>query len=288
MAAPRFSVCEFTTLALGFEDELAVYAEAGAEGIGICEAKLSPDGADRELVAKLEESGLAATICLPAVLSVLPLPKLPGPSDPADRVEAICAGVRRLAAFRPAAIYCLTGPRGSLDAGEARAIAVDGLRKVARVADEVGVPLGLEPIHASIRDDWTLVSSIPETLELIEEVGAPNVGVGFDTWHLWDTPDLLDDIRRHAGRFAGAHVNDWRDPTRGWNDRVLPGDGVIDLPAIVGALEDGGFDGWYDLEVFSDDGTFEDDYADSLWKQPPLEVVRRGREGLLRAWETLT
>ena len=33
------------------------------------------------------------------------------------------------------------------------------------------------------------------------------------------------------------------------------------------------------------DGTFEDDYTDSLWKLPPEELVRRGREGFLRAWE---
>ena len=41
-----------------------------------------------------------------------------------------------------------------------------------------------------------------------------------------------------------------RNPTRSWKDRVLPGDGVIDLPAILGALEAGGFDGWFDMEIF--------------------------------------
>jgi sugar phosphate isomerase/epimerase len=65
---------------------------------------------------------------------------------------------------------------------------------------------------------------------------------------------------------------------------VQPGDGVIDLPALFGALEAGGYDGWYDLEIFSDNGTFGDDYEDSIWKQDPVEVVRRGREGFERAW----
>jgi sugar phosphate isomerase/epimerase len=84
---------------------------------------------------------------------------------------------------------------------------------------------------------------------------------------------------------VGVHVNDRRALTRSWKDRVLPGDGVIDLPAILGALEAGGYDSWFDLEIFSDNGAFGDDYPDSLWKLPPVEVVRRGHAGFRRAWE---
>lgn len=284
MPSPRFSVCELTTLSLPLEEELAVLREAGCEGIGICEAKL-PEGGELEAAAAVRDSGLQASICLPATLSVLPLAKFEGPADPAERIAGLCAGVQRLVPFEPACLYVLTGPRGSLPYGEARRIAVEGLRDVAKTAADAGIPLGLEPIHASIRDDWTLVTTVPEALDLVEEVDVPGFGIGFDVWHLWDTPDLLEDIRRYASQIVGVHVNDWRDPTRGWNDRVLPGDGVIPLPAIFGALEAGGYDGWYDLEIFSDDGTFEDEYDDSLWKQRPDDVVNRGRDGFLGAWE---
>jgi sugar phosphate isomerase/epimerase len=284
MNRPRLSVCEFTTLALGLEEELVLLRDAGCDGIGICEAKL-PDGGDAEAAAFVRDSGLQASVCLPATLSVLPLTKFEGQTEPAARVAEMCAGVRRLAVFRPACLFVLTGPQGGLSYADARRIAVDGLRTVAETAADVGIPLGLEPIHASIKDDWTLVTTLAEAVELVEEVGVPGVGVGFDTWHLWDTPNLLEDIREHAARIVGVHVNDWRADTRGWNDRVLPGDGVVDLPAIFGALDAGGYDGWYDLEVLSDDGTFEDDYADSVWKLSPGEVVRRGREGFVRAWD---
>lgn len=280
--APSFSVCGFTTLAQSFENDLAVYRMAGIEGIGITEFKL-PEGQDAEMAALLRESGLRATICIPAVNSVLPN-LLPGPEDPAERVDAIVSGIRRLAQFEPAAVLVLTGAPGDRVPEEARAIAVDGLRTAARTAAEVGVPIGLEAIHSSIRDDWSLVSDIPAALDLIAEVGEPNLGIMFDTWHLWDTPNLLDHIRQHAGTFVAVHVNDWRDPTRGWADRVLPGDGVIDLPAIFRALEEGGYDGWYDLEIFSDDGTFGSDYPDSLYELAPIDLVRRGREGFIRAW----
>jgi sugar phosphate isomerase/epimerase len=283
--APRFSVCEITTFAAGFGEDLAACRAGGADGIGICEFKLPTDGQDQAALAAFRSSGLRAAICVPATLSVLPLPLMPGPGDPARRVEAVCAGIRRLAVFAPAACACLTGPQGVRPEAEARRIVVEGLRPIARAAAEIGVRVGLEPIHRSIREDWSLVTTIPETLDLLDEVGEPNLGLLFDVWHLWDTPDLLAQTRACAHRIVGVHVNDRREPTRSWKDRVLPGDGVADLPAILGALDAGGYTGWYDLEIFSDNGAFGDDYEDSLWKLPPAEIVRRGRAGFLRAWE---
>jgi sugar phosphate isomerase/epimerase len=278
MSQPRFSVSEFSTMPLSFEEDLAAYAAGGSEGIGLAEAKL-PEGQDSESLAKLRESGLKATICLPTMLSVLPLPPFPGPDDPQERVESLCASVRRLAQYDPEVVLCLTGPAGDRDPVEARKIAVEGLRDVARTAQEVGVRVALEPIHASARDDFTMVDNIPDAVALVEEVGLP-MGVIFDTWHLWDTPDVLDHIRAHAHRFPAVHVNDWRDPTRGWDDRALPGEGIMDLPAIFGALEAGGFDGWYEMEIFS-----TETYPDSLLKLDPAELVRRGKDGFLKAWE---
>lgn len=278
MTTPRFAVSEFSTLPLSFEEDVAAYAAGGAEGIGIAEAKL-PEGRDAESVDMIRAAGLTATICLPTLLSVLPLPPFPGPEDPAERIEGLCASVRRLAAFDPVTVLCLTGPVGDRDPDEARAIVVDGLRRVAETGAEAGVTVALEPIHASARDDFTMVDNIPDAARLLEEVGAP-MGILFDTWHLWDTPDVLDHVRAHAHRFPAVHVNDWRDPTRGWDDRVLPGDGIMDLPSIFAALEDGGFDGWYELEVFS-----TETYPDSLLKLDPVELVRRGKAGFLRTWE---
>jgi sugar phosphate isomerase/epimerase len=276
--APRFSVSQFSTLNQGFDEDLEAFAAGGAEGIGIAEAKLPENGNDREAVAKFRASGLEATVCLPSLLAILPLPDFPGPDDPDERIEALAASIRRLARFEPATVLCLTGPAGDLDEAEARRVAVGGLRKLARVAREEGVQLALEPIHAQWADRFTLAATVPDALDLIDETGEP-IGLMFDTWHLWDTPDLLEHVRASAGRFAAVHVNDWRADTRGWDDRALPGDGVIDLPAILGALEAGGYDGWYDLEIFS-----SETYPDSLLQLPAAELVRRGREGFLQAW----
>ena len=88
------------------------------------------------------------------------------------------------------------GPAGGRDEEEARGLVVDGLRRLAAAADDAGVRLGLEPIHASQRDELTLITTIPETLELLDEAGLPDVGIMVDLWHLWDTPE----IDRHLAR----------------------------------------------------------------------------------------
>jgi sugar phosphate isomerase/epimerase len=278
MAEPRFSVSQFTTLNRSFEEDLEAFVAGGAEGIGIADIKI-PEGRDGELLARFRASGLKATVCLPSPFSVLPLPLFPGPEDPEERVESLCVSVRRLAPFEPVTVLCLTGPAGARDPAEARRIAVEGLREVARTGRELGVQVVLEPIHASARDEFSLVTTIPGAAELAAEVGEP-LGVHFDTWHLWDTPDVLAHIAAHAREFRAVHINDWREETRGWDDRALPGEGIIDLPAIFGALDAGGFEGWYDMEVFSGEA-----YPDSLQKLDPAEVVRRGKAGFLRAWE---
>ena len=58
------------------------------------------------------------------------------------------------------------------------------------------------------------------------------------------------------------HINDYRSPTRGFADRLLPGDGVADVAAILRALDRAGWTGYYDLEVFSDNGAWGTVYPD--------------------------
>lgn len=279
---PRFSMSEFSTLNRTFEEDVRGYAAGGAAGIGLAEAKLGPASEDAAARALLKEHGLAATICLTSTLSVLPTALGADPADPAERVEQLAASIRRFAAFEPACVLIVTGAQGERTAADARAAVVSGLRDLAGVAREAGVRIALEPIHRSINDLFSLVGDLPATEALLAEVGDPDVGIIFDTWHLWDTPDVLDHVRRLAGRFPAVHINDWREPYRGWDDRVLPGDGVIDLPAIFGALEAGGFpaDGWFDLEIFS-----TETYPDSLLKLDVDELTRRGKAGFERAWE---
>jgi sugar phosphate isomerase/epimerase len=285
MTDPLFSVSEITTFHQTFEQDLATYVEAGAKGVGVWEFKLG-DGPDTDALARLEDSGLRATTCIPGTLSIFPVP-FPGPTDPKERTDGLCAAIERFAPFAPEVVLCLTGhPGEGADPVESRRIVVEGLRRCAKVAAEHGLTLGLEPLHRKVYGHWSMIGTIPETIDLMDEIDEPNVKLLYDVYHLWDTDDVLGHTVRHGDRISpSVHICDWRDPTRNDFDRALPGDGIMDLPAIFGALDAAGAIEWVDLEIFSDDGSFSDqDFDDSLWKQDPVEVCKRGRAGFEKAW----
>jgi sugar phosphate isomerase/epimerase len=188
-----------------------------------------------------------------------------GPDEPAERVEAIRAGIARLAPFDPECVLFLTGP------GADRNAVLEGIRAIADAGREHGVPVALEPIQREYEHFWSLVSSLDEAAALIEEAGA-DVGLLYDSWNLWREP--LEQVERHRDRIRGVHLADWRQPTRNTNDRVLPGDGVVEFGPILDALR---WDGFYDLEIFSDA-----ELEGSLWREDPRELAHRGLEALRR------
>ena len=265
----RLSLSEISTVGASFRDDLHAYAAAGFDGIGIWEMKLGDDEADLEA---LRASGLTATNCVPLVPSVLPNAVMEGPSDIEERVESMCASVRRLARFEPDCVLCLTGSAEGLSVestqgSSARRAVVEGLKRVADAADEAGVRLGLEPIHASQRSALTIVTTIPEALELLDEAGLPQVGIMVDLWHLWDTPDVERHLREHVDRITGVHLSDWFAEPR--PDRALPGQGISRTRELVTVLAEAGWAGAWDVEIFGDP-----DNPESFWSLPADEAAR--------------
>ena len=260
------SLSEISTVAASFRDDLRAYRAAGFGGIGVWEMKLGAN--DEANLEAVRASGLRVTNCVPLVPSILPNTVIEGPEDVETRIESICASVHRFADFGPDCVLCLTGPAGERPEDEARALVLDGLRRIAAAADAVGVRLGLEPIHRSERDGLTLVTTIPEALDLLDEAGLPNVGIMVDLWHVWDTPDVERHLTDNVDRITGVHVADWFEGDRG--DRALPGEGVSRTAELMGVLQGAGWRGAWDVEIFGDLAR-----PDSLWSLGVDEAARR-------------
>jgi sugar phosphate isomerase/epimerase len=275
--APLFSLCQLALPLTTTAEDIEICARIGAAGLGLDVNKLGDPADDPKVIEMLQRHQVATSVCVPEVMSFLPMPDIPGPDDVDTRLRLVIDGIRRFAAFDPDSVFILTGPRLPTDTEEqSRERVLTALGAAAAAADDCGVRLALEPMRPSLRDTTTLVCSLTEGADLLDEAGTPQIGLVLDTWHQWDSPKLSDEIARYAGRIIDVQISDYR-PPRTFADRFLPGDGEIDWDTLLGDLISAGYQGYYDLEVFSDDGRYGVDLPDSVWKTDTAEWTGRGQ-----------
>jgi sugar phosphate isomerase/epimerase len=155
-------------------------------------------------------------------------------------------------------------PAGSKDLHGARQQVRDGLHAILPEARAAGVTLALEPLHPMTCADRSVLSTLAQAIDLCDELGAGS-GVALDVYHVWWDPELEDQIDRAGSRIAAFHVCDWKVPTTDTVfDRGLPGEGVIDIPAIRRMVVDAGYDGGFaEVEILSS----------HWWAQDPDHVL---------------
>jgi sugar phosphate isomerase/epimerase len=137
---------------------------------------------------------------------------------------------------------------------------------VAPVAAAAGVSLALEPLNPMFGGNRTCLFTVADALAVADAVGAPNVGIAVDVYHVWWDRTLGERLTAARGRILGYHLCDWLENTRHMLlDRGMMGDGVADLRAIRQAVEVGaGYQGLCEVEIFS---------AENWWKRDPAEVL---------------
>ena len=163
---------------------------------------------------------------------------------------------------------------GSKDLLSSRQRVKDGIAAILPEARTAGVPLAIEPLHPMQAAERACVNTLEQALDICEALG-DGIGVAVDVYHVWWDPKLQSQIRR-AGtkRILAYHICDWLVPTRDLlNDRGMMGDGVIDLPLIRSWVQDAGYAGFQEVEIFS-----ELDW----WQRDPDEVLRTCKERAAR------
>lgn len=149
-------------------------------------------------------------------------------------------------------LVCGADPGQSLESS--RAQITDALGVLAPEAAEAGVALGIEPLHPMYADTRSAVNTLGQANRIAEAVGHPAVQVVVDVYHLWWDDNLAKDIARAGAtnRLAAFHVCDWKVPTEDFLlDRGLMGEGCIPIPEIRGQVEEAGFGGFIEVEIFS-------------------------------------
>ncbi len=166
----------------------------------------------------------------------------------------------------------LQGKPAYTDIGRARNEVRDGIAASLEYAREVGMPLAIEPLHPMQAAERACVNTLEHALDLCDALDPEQtgmLGVAMDVYHCWWDPKLEQQIARAGkakkSRLLAFHVCDWLTPTRDLlNDRGMMGDGVVELKKIRGWVEQTGFAGFAEVEIFS-----ELDW----WQRPGAEVL---------------
>ena len=128
---------------------------------------------------------------------------------------------------------------------------VEVFRPVAARARELGVMTTIEPEPVQIDYTYEIGAAI------VAAIGSSNFRIIYDCAHAEVmTGDALAAVRRYAGKFGHVHFCDADGTVRdrpgasNTSTHLAAGEGRLDLPAILEALADTGYDRWLQIDVW--------------------------------------
>ena len=137
---------------------------------------------------------------------------------------------------------------------------------------ELGKSFGVKPAfeYLGFVDD---INTIDDAIEIIQRSGHPDATVVVDPFHCWRGGGPVSSLSKlKSSQIAISHFNDSpAEPAASLqedSDRVMPGDGVVDLTFYCDQLALTGYNGYLSLELFRED----------LWAKDALEVAKLGIE----------
>lgn len=226
------------------------YARAGIGGISVWRNVIEPIGA-AEAGKLLRDNNLR----VPALVrgGFFPATTADARSRAVD-VNRACIDEAREIGAEMVVLVCGAVPGMSLE--DARKQVTEGIAEILPQARAANVKLAIEPLHPMYAADRSCVCRMTDARRICQQLRDPLVGIAADVFHIWWDSDLQKEIKLagELGILFAFHVCDWRVHMRDMlNDRGLMGDGVIDLRTLRGWVEDAGFNGFNEVEVFSDE-----------------------------------
>ncbi len=128
-----------------------------------------------------------------------------------------------------------------------------------------------DSVAIAVEFNWSpIVKSIRSAKKVVDAANHPRVGILFDPAHYHCTSSKFEDLTEDVvKKILHVHVDDMRDKpgelSNCNSDRVLPGEGTLNLKELFGRIEKFGYTGLFSIEMFNDD----------IWKLPVAEAARR-------------
>ena len=244
----RMCIHTMTTKPWSLAEAIDGYSKAGVPGITVWRQHLEPQGLTTS-AAMLRDSGLnVVSLCRGGFFPAF---------SAGDRQKALEDNKRAIDeahAIGAPLIVLVCGAVPGIPLVEARNQIQDSIVALLPHASAAGVKLGIEPLHPMYAGDRSAVNTLRQANDMVAAIASPWVGVTVDVYHLWWDPDLESEIARAGRSILSFHVCDWRVPVRDLlNDRGLMGEGCIDIPTLRGWVEGTGYNGFIEVEIFSNE-----------------------------------
>ena len=240
------------------EQVIDACAERGYGGIVFWRREIGVHAA--EIGARVRAAGME-------VVGLCRTPYIVGSERPEDVLGETKASIDMAADLGAPVLTIVTGGTelGTKGVVETQKILAERLAQVVDYARACGVKLALEPLNPMFGGNRTCIMTVRDALNVCNAVGSDHLGIAVDVYHVWWDSDLGAACAEAGDRILGYHLCDWLENTRDMLlDRGMMGDGVADLKAIRSAVENAGYSGACEVEVFS---------AQDWWQRDPGEVL---------------
>ena len=213
-------------------------------GFGAAEFLFVYDMDVDDLAAAYDKSGMGCSVINVAVGEGIKMGPLvaAAPGKKAAWRENVEAAVPYCKSIKPNAfvVPANTIPDG-VDRTDARTIFKENLKYAAEVMGELGTRVIVEPLNPAIRQNAMLTTS-DETMELLDEIDHPNLGLEYDAYHMHVTEgNMAETVQRYLPYIGNIQIADVP-------DRHEPGTGTIDYDSFLSALDTMGYSNWVACE----------------------------------------
>jgi sugar phosphate isomerase/epimerase len=266
----RLAVSELSTYRWSFEEDVFRYKEHGFTAVGVWRPKLSDCGEAKGKELLLDQQMKVSSLNWAGGFT--------GNDGRTfkDAIHDALDAIDSAAQLGADCLVVLAGSRSGHTRNHAKRILTRALIELAEAASAVGLQLAVEPMHAGCAHDFTFLTSIPDTLDVISAIDQSNCGIVFDSYHMAQDQNTIDWLPSIVPFIRLVQLGDAKRAPIGEQNRCLLGHGKVPLSAIVRTIEEHGYKGYYEIELLGEDVEHVE-YADVLAHS--FETLNRfGRE----------
>jgi sugar phosphate isomerase/epimerase len=243
----RLSVAEVSTFRWSFEEDVFRYRSHGFKAMGIWRMKLADYG-EAKAAEFLNEQGIQ-------VSSLNWAGGFTGNDGRSfrDALHDALDAIECAAMLKADSLVILSGGRSGHTRNHAKRLLMQALKELSEAARAVGVQLAVEPMHIGCAQDFTFLTSIPDTLDIVAKLGQTNLGIVFDSYHLTHDEDVLNWLPALAPMIKLVQLGDAKSVPTGEQNRCMFGEGNLPVSTVVQTMESCGYQGYYEVELVGED-----------------------------------